>query len=100
MTVQPSGSSVKIKRTRRREILYLDHELIPWFVEVARGFPFEEACNRVGLDWDKLQDTYHSDDDVAHHALDLSIYAGARIREGTMAVPNREDGLYDSNSRS
>lgn len=85
-----------VKRTRRREILYTDYELIPWFVMVARGYPFEEACYRVGLDWFKLRDTFYSDDDVMHHALDLSIYAGARIREGTMPVPNREDGLYDS----
>jgi hypothetical protein len=84
-----------IKRTRRREVLYTDEEIIPWFVQVAKGYPFKEAAERAGLDPDKMEDTYYSDDDIVGHGLDLSVYAGARIREGTMSVPNRKDGLYD-----
>jgi hypothetical protein len=86
---------MKIIRNRRREILYHDWEMIPWFVWVCRGYTFKTACSKANLDWSKLKDTFDSDDDVMAYALNLSIYGSGRIREGTMPVPNRRDGLFD-----
>jgi len=85
----------KVQRTRRREILYTDKELMPWFDEIAKGYCYKQACKRAGLDHDKLHDTMYSDDEVMWHMLDLSTYAGALIRSGKLEVPDRWDGLYD-----
>lgn len=74
---------------------YPDSDLMIWFDEVAKGYPFEEACQNVGYDWPRLLKTIYSDNDVYIWALDLSMIAGAKIREGLQPAVKRHDGLYD-----
>ena len=74
---------------------YTDEELQVWFDQVALGYSFEQACERVGYSWIKLQRTFYKDRDVLRHAMGLCMYAGALIEDGTLAPPDRSDGLYD-----
>jgi hypothetical protein len=85
---------VTVKRTQRYP-QYTDEELWPFFTEVYKGYPFQEATERLGLDWKTMNNTLYSDDEVMYHAMDLAMAAGALIRQGELEVPDRADGLYD-----
>ena len=89
-----------IERTQRYP-QYNDEELVPWFDEVAKGYSFAQAADRVGYVWEWVLNTVYCDDDVYGHALDLSIEAGALIRAGKLPIPDRHDKLYGvSNANS
>jgi hypothetical protein len=83
-----------VKRTLR-EPRYTDEQLKPFFDEVFMGYPFQEATERLGMDWKTMHNTLYSDDDIMGYALDLSIAAGALIRRGDKPVPDRKDKLYE-----
>jgi hypothetical protein len=85
------GELRRIQRTPR----YEDEELAGWFAELRRGYDFKEAAERALLVWDWVKNTYYSDDDLYHYAIDLCVEAGARIRAGVLPAPQRRDGLYD-----
>jgi hypothetical protein len=88
-----SPARFPIKRTQRYP-QYSDHELAPWFAEIAKGFCFEQAAERCKLVWPWVQNTFYSDDEVMAHGLELSMVAGALIRAGKLPIPARHDGLY------
>lgn len=87
-------SSRRVERTQRYP-QYTDEELKPFFTQVSKGFCFEQATEKAGMDWTTMRNTLYGDDETIGYALDLSMVAGARIRDGEMAVPDRYDGLYD-----
>lgn len=86
----PAG---RIERLQRQP-QYSDEELAPWFAEVAKGYPFDQAAERCGYVVEWIMNTVYSDDEVCDHALGLSIEAGAKIRAGELPIPDRHDGLY------
>jgi hypothetical protein len=88
----PAGPIKRLQRYPQ----YSDEELIPWFAEVAKGYPFDQAAERCGYDTVTIMNTVYSDDDTYDHALMLSINAGAKIRAGELPIPDRHDGLYAS----
>jgi hypothetical protein len=85
--------SHRIQRLQRHP-QYSDEELKPWFAEVAKGYPFDQAAERCGYVVEWIMNNVYSDDEVFDHALTLSINAGARIRAGELPIPDRHDGLY------
>ena len=74
--------------------VYTDEELIPYFEEMSKGYCYKQSAENIGFDMEKLERTM-SDLEVRIHIVDLSIAAGAKIRAGNLAVPDRHDGLYD-----
>jgi len=88
-----SPAQFPIARTQRWP-QYSDDELVAWFDEVAKGYPFDQAADRVGYVWAWVLNTVYSDDEVYAHALNLSINAGALIRAGKLPIPDRHDKLY------
>ena len=74
---------------------YSDHELTPFFAEIAKGYGYKQAAARCLYPHEWILNTLYSDDEVFTHVLDLSMVAGAQIRAGERTVPSRWDGLYD-----
>jgi hypothetical protein len=74
---------------------YTDDELVPWFNEVSKGYPFEQAASRAMMHWQAVENSIYGDDDIYAHALNLSMVAGALIRRGELPAPVRWDGLYN-----
>ena len=88
-------SNFPIKRTQRYP-QYSDHELTPFFKEIALGYCYKQAADRCLYPREWILNTLYSDDETYSHMLDLSIQAGALIRSGNHpAPPDRYDGLYD-----
>jgi len=73
---------------------YIDSELIIYFEEISKGYCYKQSAENIGYDLDKIERTLN-DYEVRCHLLDLSMVAGAKIRAGELAVPDRHDGLYD-----
>ncbi len=91
----PIFGSVKFPIPRlQRHPQYTDEELAPWFAEIAAGYCFEQAAERCKLVWEWVQNSFYSDDEVYAHGLELSMVAGALIRDGKLPVPDRHDKLY------
>lgn len=84
-----------IQRTQRYP-QYSDHELIPFFAEIAKGYPVDQAADRCLYPRKWIMNTLYSDDDTYCYVIDLSMVAGAMIRSGQMPAPaDRYDGLYN-----
>jgi hypothetical protein len=89
------GSSHPIKRTQRHP-QYSDHELIPFFSEIEKGYCYKQAADKCLYPREWVLNTLYSDDDTMGHMLDLSMAAGELIRTGLLPAPSdRYDGLYD-----
>jgi len=86
----PAGRIQRLQKYPR----YSDDELKPWFDEVAKGHPFDQAAERCGYVVEWIMNTVYSDDEVFDHGLTLSMMAGAKIRAGELPIPDRHDGLY------
>lgn len=84
----------KFRRTQRHP-QYSPHEMQPFFAEVAKGYCWKQSADRAKMVRDWVNNTLYSDDDLLDHLLDLAIVAGAEIRTGQLAAPDRYDGLYD-----
>ena len=90
------GTAKRIKRTPRFPI-YSDHEMMPFFDEIAKGYCYKQAAARCLYPDEWVLNTIYSDDEVSDHMLSLSMVAGARIRAGEQpAPPDRWDGLYNA----
>jgi hypothetical protein len=88
-------SRQKIERTQRHP-QYSDHELIPFFAEISAGYCVLQAAHRCLYPHEWVMNTLYSDDGTYGHVLDLSMTAGALIRQGEQKPPpDRWDGLYD-----
>ena len=86
----------KIQRTQRFP-QYSDHELIPFFAEISKGYPVDQAAKRCLYPPKWIVNTLYSDDDTYAYVIDLSMVAGALIRSGKMEPPrDRWDGLYNA----
>lgn len=83
-----------IKRTQRYP-QYSDEEMEPWFAEIAKGYCYKQATDRVKYDLNMVENTLYSDDETMGHMLDLAMVAAAEIRLGRREVPDRWDGLFD-----
>jgi hypothetical protein len=83
-----------IKRTQRYP-QYSDHELIPFFSEIKKGYCYKQAADKCLYPREWVLNTLHSDDEAMEHMLDLSMQAGALIRAGEQEPPpDRYDNLY------
>lgn len=83
----------KVQRTQRYP-QYSDHEMSPFFAEVAKGYCWKQASERAKMVPKWVNNTLYSDDDRMELLLDLAIAAGEKIRSGLVPVPDRYDGLY------
>jgi hypothetical protein len=76
--------------------IYSDEELKIFFRYILQGYCYKQSTAKAGYDQRRIEWTLHTDYDVRCHMLDLSMAAGAFIREGIMdPPPDRWDGLYD-----
>jgi len=87
-----------VKRIQRYP-QYSDDEMIPFFEEISKGYCYKQAADHCLYPREWVMNTLYSDDDTYGYMLDLSIIAGARIREGLQQPPlDRYDRLYNKYS--
>lgn len=95
VTTRYAGASKRVKRTPRFP-RYSDHEMMPFFDEMAKGYCYKQAAYNCLYPAEWVLNTIYSDDEVADHMLSLSMVAGAKIKLGEQKPPmDRWDHLYD-----